>query len=474
MLTMNQTPLEDNKVIWFIKITLDSEELYLTDKINGIILTNSYDGNSTAQSINSNEIYESCNFSAGAVLPSVPSLTLEIPRDNNNSFFEDFQNAIYPNTTDYLISRIVDIGIGWEGIIDETEITWLYEFYIQDINVSYDRMTFNLLGFDDFNVQIPRHIVQKENANANFYFPNADNQNIGLPLPLLYGEFITYDFRYNNVNLAYTICTNKNLFEYYYASHVIKQDISDITFLSVSSVQYLIALLEYKEGLQNYLELLPAEGECINSHSGSYIRILKESFTLGDVLSGNILLNILKPYNDTNYADIDLLNNYPRQEITLDKGELLAVQLNLEGYDNDLGLLSSLNPADIQWRVIYQSDGAYTVNIDMAYNNKNIGYSTAQTDSTNLTGINWKAALFNMAQDTTAKDDNNLPYKLEELLSYGFVIENTSSSTSQLINISEVCLIIKNITVARLKERLKSIKMSYAKVPQVQIKITRL
>ena len=100
MLTMNQTPLEDNKVIWFIKITLDSEELYLTDKINGLTLSNSYDGNSTAQSINSNEIYESCNFSAGAVLPSVPSLALEIPRDNNNSFFEDFQNAIYPNTTD--------------------------------------------------------------------------------------------------------------------------------------------------------------------------------------------------------------------------------------------------------------------------------------------------------------------------------------------------------------------------------------
>ena len=39
MLIMNQTPLDDNKVIWFIKITLDSEELYLTDKINGLTIS---------------------------------------------------------------------------------------------------------------------------------------------------------------------------------------------------------------------------------------------------------------------------------------------------------------------------------------------------------------------------------------------------------------------------------------------------
>ena len=474
MLTMNQTPLDDNKVIWFIKITLDSEELYLTDKINGLTLSNSYDGNSTAQSINSNEIYESCNFSAGAVLPSVPSLALEIPRDNNNSFFEDFQNAIYPNTTDYLISRIIEIGIGWEGIIDETEITWLYEFYIQDINISYDKMTFNLLGFDDFNVQIPRHIVQKENNNANFYFPNVDSQNVGLPLPLLYGDFSTYAFRFNLANLAYTVCTNKNLFEYYYASHLIKEDVEDVTFESISGTEYPIAITEYKDGLQNYLELIPAEGECINSYSGAYVRILKEAFTPGDVIQGNIILNILKPYNDTNYSEVDKLNSLPFDPIEIDKGELLAVQLNLEGYDNDLGLLSSLNATDIQWRVDYQSKGAYTVNIDMAYNNKNVGYSTVQPDTTSLTGISWKTAYFNMAQDTTAKDDTNLPYKLEELLNYGFVIQNTSTNTGEIARIGGIGLVIKNIAVARLKERLKLIKVGYAKVPQAQIKITRL
>ena len=164
----------------------------------------------------------------------------------------------------------------------------------------------------------------------------------------------------------------------------------------------------------------------------------------------------------------------PFDPIEIDKNELLAVQLNLEGYDNDLGLLSSLNATDIQWRVDYQSKGAYTVNIDMAYNNKNVGYSTAQTDSTALTGISWKTAYFNMAQDTTAKDDTNLPYRLEELLNYGFVIQNTSTNTGEIARIGGIGLVIKNIVVARLKERLKAIRIGYAKATQVQIKITRL
>jgi hypothetical protein len=137
------TTSDDDKVIWFYKCYLsDGNIIYLTDKDVNITLTNTYDGNSVEQS--SNTLDESFDFTNGGAIGSVANINLAITRDSANALLNGFHNEFYPNTTTYLIGSLWEIGIGWDGITDEDDIVWLYEFYTQDISFSYDRMDISL------------------------------------------------------------------------------------------------------------------------------------------------------------------------------------------------------------------------------------------------------------------------------------------------------------------------------------------
>lgn len=190
MLTLNDTPLYDNQAIFVMKISLDVGTLYLASE--SITLSGRlYDGEVIINgSLNSASIEKSLDIENGGTFGQIGSFEFAIARYTNNSKTNSFFDEFYPNTTNYLTSRTVDLGIVWEGATNESEITWLKQYYIYNVSHQFNQIDIECFEIDELeSMELPYYTVQKDFDNSISYFENAPEESIGQPLPIVYGVF---------------------------------------------------------------------------------------------------------------------------------------------------------------------------------------------------------------------------------------------------------------------------------------------
>lgn len=460
MLTLNQTPGYDNQVIWFYKCYLNNGNIiYLTDNDIQVSYSstggNTYDGNSLQQ--NSNVIDKFFDFTNGGDIGTIANITLSITKNSNNALLNDFHNEFYPNTTNYLINTRWEIGIGWDNMPNESRITWLYEFYTHDIVFNYDKIDLELYSYDFYNLELPKYIAQKENDKLNYYYENLDEDNVGLPLPLLYGNMAIY-FEYNNNSiienyypkqLAYTICVDKKLSTYLYATHKCKETIADITFLNAAGNPKNVALFNYIDSAKAYLEMTPTEGIVVNNHGNSYIQMTTDDDTIDQFIYGSILINNFRKGSVSDYVNINLFSEYYRlgnKFLEIEYNKQASAIINDGINNNDIGLLSSVNNSHILLRVFAESgDGTNVTMRVLRYNNNLQAYSTDYND---FIVSGYDSFDFEFATQNSAKNNSDLPYTMDDFSCTEFVIKNLT--TNKILKVRTIQLIMENILISEI------------------------
>jgi hypothetical protein len=171
----------DNELIYFIEIYFD-DFVYRLSKKDYVLNNGQYEfkGN----------LKEDFNLTLTTDIESFSNLianqnefVIKIARYTDNGYLSGYFNSLYPtpNKTKWL-NRKVRIGIGWEGIYAYAMITWIYEGWITNYEYDYAELTFTI-GNQIVDISIPNELITKEE------FPNAPEQSIGRPKPIVFGEF---------------------------------------------------------------------------------------------------------------------------------------------------------------------------------------------------------------------------------------------------------------------------------------------
>ena len=134
MLTLNDTALEDNQIIWIVKITISSSAVfYFSTADDKITLSGTdFDGKVIFKDENGNHISEigkEMELTGG--VGNRGNCSLSLSNYNEYTGTSDFFNSFYPATSgNYLSGRKVEIGLLWEGATTTGEITYFGEYYI--------------------------------------------------------------------------------------------------------------------------------------------------------------------------------------------------------------------------------------------------------------------------------------------------------------------------------------------------------
>lgn len=278
MITLNQTPDNDNKLIVFIRIYFDDTIYKIANKETSITGYN----NNIIEDLelvinNQNESHDK-----GLVIPD--DFELKIPRYLKNDYLSDYQNAFYPNTgKTKFYKRKVEVGIGWEGIMFETQITWIYKGVIKEFQYDTIEMSFTI-GIEFDNIEVP---TEKFNRNE---YPNIPEENAGKVKPIVFGmmdkSFLWYE----------TGSIPTNIFNYHYIAPAILVDKTKALFF-VS--QFASVIIPNNKALDN------GGSQLYKYHIVRY----EEEVDLGVAYINNNFTDGAIIYNDANGYRIQLLDD---------------------------------------------------------------------------------------------------------------------------------------------------------------------
>ena len=248
MITTSMTQGYDNDLILVAKINLDSEIMYFSDCEDKITLSGiDFDG----KVILNNSISEATkdiDVINGGTIGQVGNLDLALARytsyNNGTTTFNNFFNDFYPATSKPLLtSKTVDIGVVWSGATATSEITWMYQFYIEDYSWDDHALYLSCIEYDELVAkQLPYYVIQNENDNGVGYFATASESDLGQVLPLLYGDFAYLNLDYEDYRLAPTIRSGVG-HTYKASSHICKEvDSGDKLYLYVDKVKTMMQL----------------------------------------------------------------------------------------------------------------------------------------------------------------------------------------------------------------------------------------
>ncbi len=133
-------------------------------------------------------------------------ITIVIPRYLTNDYFSSFHNSLYPviGKSKFLNNK-VKIGVGWDGIYNENQITWIFEGRIADYTINYDSLEFTVLdNIGNYEIDVPNELLSK------YEFPNIPDENVGKPKPIVFGKldysFLYYESGTNNLSDRSYLC----------------------------------------------------------------------------------------------------------------------------------------------------------------------------------------------------------------------------------------------------------------------------
>lgn len=432
-----------------IKIRKADNIIYLASQ--DITLDNTYDGQVLNKDNYLSDITSPSSIIGGGGTGSVTSFSFSISRYVSNSNFNSFFNELYPATdAGFLVSRIVDFGICWEGATTDTEITWLLRGRVIDYN--YEQRKLNFTAFQESeltNKEVPYYVLQKDNDNGVSYYEYAPDENYGLVLPVIYGSFNVDTFDYDLKKVAPSICVDKRYFTFIQAVHKL---------YTQNSPTYTNALYKYIEGLDTYMVLIPDNGSSTNSNTLATINLLSTSRVAGELIKGKLFIVPKSIGYTSDYNTIQsILDRDNSTYVTVADTNELSVRTEGEASTGDVGVLGQ-SSSDCQIFVSWQSNNGGNRQITLKYWNQGIAtpaYGGSTSSTTTQTGGTWVTATHNFGTSTTSKNDANLPWTIEEICNLDFVAANTSGTgaTSGDLNIRQFVIILSNIIVSSLLKK---------------------
>lgn len=358
MLTLNDTPLNDNQARFVVKIESDTP-IYLSNYLDGITLSSVlYDGAPLVKnSLQDNG--KSIDISNGGGIGNIQAFQLQIARYQTNTALNDFFNDLFPATgKQYLIARPISIGFCWEGATTAGEITWFFYGYIDEYSYNADTITLLCLEYAELeNIELPPYKLQRENDNGISYFPDAPEDNIGLSLPIIYGDFTLKSGEGTTKNIISPLCPTLLVDETKIKGIVASHECNT----SADTYQY-IDSLGVKQAIDGFdITAAPAQISVKNNnYAGTGYTLLDGDD--GSIIGGIIIYpsqkGVLSPVGDFTFDKLNGLDPYK-----LDAGDIISFKF---GISEDYSINGAFNA---QTQVQLKIDFTNTVNPPGASNN---------------------------------------------------------------------------------------------------------
>lgn len=443
MITFNQTPGNDNELIFMLRVRLDSGVIYATTYQGGLTLSgNNYENVLQYGSIT--PLQASANAISGGCIEAIQTMTFQLIRWGGY-YIGDF----YPTSSaDYLSGREVDFGICWNSVSDESEVTWIYTGYIHSfsvLNYGVEIETFerNELAM----IQLPYYSIQNNANNGVSYFTDAPQESYGLSIPILYGDFTTVNFQYSDVHLAPAITVNKNKHEVIVCSHKINTSVyNNYNIPSSSNIYY---LFKHVQGNNCYI-VIYSDSTNETNNTGYYTISIRDA-GIGIVLGYSIIqLKALSGFSDI--SDVEGATDQDSSTYsTLTATSTADNRLALRCIDT-IGSSSFGNPnyasSGVAINMLISTQALE--NFDIGYANYNLTTPSAKVLAAGLTLNSSTPTLYTylFGNLTDAKRVNSLPWSIDEVTELEFYIENNGTSAGgNQIRVYNMYLELKEIYV---------------------------
>jgi len=443
MITINDTALNDNQLIFVLRITLDSSTLrYATTGIT--LSSNTYSDSvllridfSTLKSISKN-----INIYNGGGVGSLSFMEFSLS-NYSGKYIENF----YPSTSqDYLTARKVEVGFLWVGATTEAEITWLNSYYVNGVSVETNKITCFCIELSDIEtIDLPYYKVQKDFDNGVSYFTTAPKENYGKTIPILYGDFTTSLTEQVKFNFKYCpgLLINVTKFGGIFCSHKVHTTSSGV----VPTFDY--ALYRYISSVDSYQIMYKADNSIINNEARHVVYL---TTSVVRPASTNALGFIpIRLGVHTKNSDILDLSNVTDQDyntyLELNGGEQIA--LSTEGYASieELGYIA-VGADNVSIAFVMSSTTTDARDYRITYRNEALASPAgAYTDDSTLASATAGTYLFSLNDKTTAKKDATLPWTIDEVCSLEYILLN--QEVTDIIRVYAANIQIKSYITAR-------------------------
>lgn len=462
--SLNMSAGNDNAIIWLVKIT-DGTNTYKFATESITLSTNAWDGEALA--INENrfsigEIGKRINIIEGGTIGEPATTGFGIARYKSNALINSFFDEYYPATSGkLLVGQKVEIGIIWNTATLESEITWLYDYNIEDYGYNPSLINITCTEFSEFeNNNLPFYKIQKDTDNGVSYFLSAPEDNYGLFLPFVYGDFTQWKAlgvpdEDEYWQLAPTVCVNETKLDFVIATHQCKA-----LFAGANDT-----LFKWVDNAETFMVIQPSDGAATNRVYLTKIELYQAVRTPSTRILGDIILRPTVIGGESEVSDIynAIDNSYVTYfELSNAAGSSLAAfKIDSNISYGDLGMLGPGN-ADIQLIVYWTCDAAANRDIRLRYFHPGLAvpaYSAGAGVATETSADvypTFESTILSMGDYTGTKIDAILPWTIDELLSLEFVVENLTAYTSgEKIYIHDCHIHLGNILVSQIAPKIK-------------------
>jgi hypothetical protein len=444
---------EDNKVIWFIRVTLDTFTIRACDnEFSDLVLSGNTWKHDVIKFNSISEINENIDVENGGNVGLLTNFEFEISRKVNDSNLTDFFNSLAPATSKpYITSRIVEVGVAWDtaNLIDETDITWFHEFYIEDYSYDYSSMRLFCIEFAELeSKELPPYKIQKDYDDAISYYEDAVDGSYEQTIPIIYGDYTTLNLEYSQFSLAPAIRVDS--FDNWFKISCHKMH-------TIDPNNY---LYRYMDNLETVMKLKGATTANENGYKG---HLVKASID-GTIIYGEIILqpktaSIAELGTTVGYSNVsvnqNILDNDSTTYDTIATSSVTSILLGTNLSTSEMGINSGQRN-DVSFNVVWSSDDANTQDIRVLYYHPDsiqgsiAGFSSLFTDdSTNgtikTTNFFFGDGNYDYGTNPTKWIDT-ADWSIEELQRILYVIVNLNTS-STFIRIYNVYLKMDNIRV---------------------------
>lgn len=447
-----------------IKLRKLEEVTYLATKT--LSLDNTWDGQVLEFNNRISDIDAFVDTLSSGTIGGVNSYTFTVARYNSNSKFDGWFEEFYPTYNGgTLISRECEIGIVWAGASADTEITWLMRGKIVDYRYEKGKMIITVLQSTEIDARpLPYYTVQKDFDNEVSYFTNAPEENYGIILPIVYGDFVLTletvgnfpPFGLLHRSSFPLVLVDKYQLKYIAATHKFWAD-----GLSVAGAS---ANRKYLSGLGTYMNLTCDNGSSTNNDIIVSVTHFDTLNSTDNVVKGSLFIIPTLPGTKNDISNYSNLTNIAPGTDSLTITQNNEVALIIDGNESGIGTISrSAGSVTID---VWQSDS----NPDNANNDTIITYWNPEFNKgTGSYGLEDATAQFNwqsgsgdihhtqdISEEFSGRDINDEPWSIEEILNLEFIVRSMSGFTNKY---ETLWIVINNITVADARKTIKASRL---------------
>lgn len=387
-------------------------------------------------------------------LGAITGYSFKLKRHSTNSRVADFFNEYFPAYSGgQVVAREILFGVVWDtGTPAYADITWLMRGKV--IDYSYEPRAINLIVLQSTEIEAikeaPYYSIQKDFNNFISYFPNAPEENYGRALPIVYGDFSTYNDAQSlfEPRLFPIMCVEKHKLTYLAGSHEFETENMSS---GGASVMY-----QYLDDLDTYMTLVCANGSSTNNSLGLIATHYDTLNSSDNVIVGTVNIRPTLPGSVNNVSDYaNAIDGDTSTVVTIVNGGAYRdtkLSLKIKGGGSPPGTLSrSANSVILNFAINREDPVDAGVTVDATYYNIEFdsgagGYGNDH-GFTWTTGVEFKQA--DISSEFSARSSLiDAPWRWDELMGLECVLFPVwDGATSFTIDISSIWLRITNIIV---------------------------